>query len=749
MYLSLNNHLMKRTTLYILSLLLACGNAAAEQVAVTTGTTELLIEVTPGDTPRFLYYGSPLSEADRASLKSVASPLELYPVYGLDPMHEKAMAVRHADGNMSLKLVADGYEKEKFDGGSVLTVHTRDEIYPFAVDLKYRVYDDSDVIEMWAEATNKGKKPVVLEKYASAYLPVRRGDVWLSHIYGAWGNNGRLMQEALKPGMKRIKNKDGARNSETAHSEVMFSLDGKPAEDHGATIGAALCYSGNYALDIDTDESDYHHFFAGINGDNSAYTLQRNETFVTPPLAVSFSKEGVGGVSRNFHRWVRRHNINRGDRERKILLNSWEGCFFNLNEPDMARMMGEIADLGGELFVMDDGWFGEKYPRNTDSSSLGDWVVDLKKFPDGLKSLTDDAAAAGVGFGIWLEPEMVNTISELYEKHPDWVVAAPGRKLMPSRGGTQLVLDLSNPAVQDFIVDVFDRVMTQAPEIEYIKWDANSAIRSHGSTYLSADKQSHLYIEWHRGLQNILERLRAKYPDLTIQLCSSGGARVNMGLLKYFDEFWTSDNTDGRQRVFLQWGTSYFYPSMAQASHICAVPSQQTHRTVPLKYRTDVAMSGRLGIELQPKHMSEPEKDFVRAAIADYKKIRPLVMFGDLYRLTSPYDDLGSASLMYVAEDKNQAVCYWYKLDGDCGAHVPVLKMAGLDPEAVYAVEELTRIDDGLAANGKSFSGRFLMEHGLDMPLYNYSANYYQGAANGGVSDYASRVLWLKKVSDQ
>ncbi len=547
------------------------------------------------------------------------------------------------------------------------------------------------------------------------------------------------MEEAPLPhNLKVIKNKDGVRNSHTSHAEVMMSLDGKGEEQHGRVIGAALCYGGNFKLMFDTDDSNYHHFFAGINEENSAYNLKKGEKFVTPALALTYSEEGLGGASRNFHKWGRNYRLANGDELRKVLLNSWEGVYFDINEEGMGQMMKDIADMGGELFVMDDGWFGVKYPRKNDSSSLGDWMVDTTKLPHGIKGLCNTADKNGIKFGIWIEPEMVNSISELYEKYPEYIVKAANRDAVQGRGGTQLVLDMANPKVQDLVFEVVDTLMTKYPEIDYIKWDANAPIMNHGSQYQSADNQSHLYIDYHKGLEKTLQRIRAKYPELTIQACASGGGRANWGILPYFDEFWVSDNTDALQRIYMQWGTSYFFPAIAMASHISASPNHQTNRIVPLKFRTDVAMSGRLGMEIQPKNMTDEEKAQTRKAIADYKSVRPVVQHGDLYRLLSPYDGKGAASLMYVAPDKNEAVYYWWKTEQFVNQQLPRVTMAGLDPDKLYTVTELNRVDNSpLPFEGKTFTGRYLMSNGLEMPL---SHNVDWNKRN----DYASRVLRLQ-----
>ena len=708
-------------------------------MCLSTPETSLVIDAPQGGELKYVYYGAKLNDADLNQIDAVRTCNQAaYPVYGMNTPAETALSVCHADGNMSTQLVVESVATTKADKTQEVTVRLKDKVYPFYVNVCYRAYQDVDIIETWTEITNEEKKPVVLNQFASAYLPIRRGNVWLSSLYGSWANEGRLAQEPLEPGMKVIKNKDGVRNSHTAHAEVMFSLDGRPQENVGRTIGAALCYTGNYKLRIDTDDSEYHQFFAGINEENSQYHLQKGETFATPVLALTYSDEGLSGASRNFHRWGRTYKLAHGDKPRKILLNSWEGVYFDINQQGMEQMMADIESMGGELFVMDDGWFGGKYQRNTDNSSLGDWVVDTRKLPEGIEGLLRDAKKHHVGFGIWIEPEMSNTTSELYEKHPEWIVKAPQRDPVLGRGGTQVVLDLGNPEVQDFVFGVVDDLMSKYPEIEYIKWDANMAIMNHGSNYLTADNQSHMYIEYHRGFESVCNRIRAKYPDLTIQACASGGGRANWGYLPWFDEFWVSDNTDALQRIYMQWGTSYFFPAIAMASHISSAPNHQVFRTVPIKYRIDVAMSGRLGMEIQPKNMTEEEKEICRKAIADYKMIRPVVQFGDIYRLVSPYDRLGVASLMYTSPEKDKAVFYWWKMETFYNQHLPRVRMAGLDPAKMYRVKELNRIDnEPLPFEGKLYSGKFLMENGLEIP-YTHKVDYHK------LNDYASRVLYLE-----
>ena len=726
---------MKRNVILTVIGCLMSVMAWGEQVVVETKNMTMVLDVEQGKHPQYVYFGSKLNAEELAHLqKPVEGRMDAYPAYGLNTPAEAAFAMRHADGNLSSALYADGVSRN----GDVTTIRLKDPVYPITVNLKYKAYRDVDMIEAWSEVTNGEKQTVTLTTFASAMLPIRRGDVWMSHLYGSWANEGRLVEEPLHAGQRVIVNKDGTRNSHTSHAEVMFSLDGKARENSGQVIGAALCYSGNYRLKVNTDDTEYHYFFAGINEDNSEYHLKKGETFVTPALALTFSNEGLSCASRNFHKWGRNYKLMHGNVERKILLNSWEGVYFDINQQGMDQMMADIASMGGELFVMDDGWFGDKYPRKTDNSSLGDWTVDKNKLPDGIEGLLRDAKKNGVKFGIWLEPEMTKTVSELYEQHPDWIIKAPKRDAGLGRGGTQLVLDLSNPKVQDFIFSIVDNLLTIYPEIDYIKWDANMAIMNHGSQYLNMADQSHLYIAYHRGFDAVCKRIRAKYPDITIQACASGGGRANWGILPYFDEFWVSDNTDALQRIYMQWGTSYFFPAIAMASHISATPNHTVFRTTSLKYRIDVAMSGRLGMEIQPKNMTDAEKELCRKAIAEYKQIRPIVQFGDIYRLVSPYDKKGLASMMYVTEAKDKAVFYWWKTESFQNEHLPRVHMAGLDATKMYRVKELNRIDvEPLAIEGKLFSGAYLMNHGLDVP-------YRNNTEWNARTDWSSRVLLLE-----
>lgn len=702
----------------------------AKDYLISTANTSLLITATPGEKSKFQYYGSRIAETDIQSIydSGLAFNVESYPVFGVNTAGERAMAVTHADGNMSLDLVVEEVNQYSQTDGNITEIKMKDLVYPFVLKQYYKAYKETDVISTWIEVENNNKKAITLYKFASAFFPIHRGDNWMTHFHGFWGAESTMDEEKLTNGQKVISNKDGLVNTESDNPSFMLTMDGKPQEEHGRVLGATLAWTGNYLIRMDVKNTKFN-ISVGINEDNSHFILEPKEVFTTPEVAMTYSTTGKGGVSRAFHRWARNYKLNQGNREHDILLNSWEGVYFKINQEGMDKMMESLSAMGGELFVMDDGWFGNKYPRNNGSSSLGDWEVCKEKLPEGIEGLLKSAKQHHIKFGIWIEPEMANTTSELFEKHPDWIMRIKNRPLSTGRGETQIVLDLTNPEVQDFVFGVVDNLMTRYPEIAYMKWDDNCSLLDYGSNYLPKNKQSHIYIEYQRGLNKVLKRIRDKYPQLVMQACAGGGGRVNYGILPYFDEFWTSDDTDALQRIYLQWGISNFYPAIAMASHVSADRNHQTGRRIPLKFRFDVAMSGRLGMEIQPKDMSDTDKEFAKRAIAAYKQIRPIVQFGDLYRLVSPYDNKGLSSLMYITPEKDKAVFYVYKIVHFINMIVPNVQMNGLDPQKQYRIIDLTaeKADKPCALHNKVFSGKLLMEEGL--PMKNLLKNEYSSLA--------------------
>ena len=440
------------------------------------------------------------------------------------------------------------------------------------------------------------------------------------------------------------------------------------------------------------------------------YLLDGGGVFETPPLILAHSGNGKGEASRRIHRWARRYGLRGGGTERLTLLNSWEGVYFTFTEKVLHGMMKRAADLGIELFVLDDGGFGGQFPRNDARAGLGDWQVNRAKLPHGLEGLIRQAEKLGMRFGIWVEPEMVNPCSELYQKHPEWVIGLPHRENRLER--SQYLLDLSNPDVRAYILEVMRKLLGEHPGISYVKWDCNRKISDPGSPWLDASHQGNLSIDYVRGYEAILDALAAEFPGVTFQACSSGGGRADYGTMRRHHEFWTSDNTDACERVFMQWGIGHLFPAISMAAHVTASPNHQTGRATPLKFRFDVAMSARLGFELQPCDMTKEDAAFSKRALAEYKRIRPVVQFGDLYRLSSPYESR-VAALMYVHE-KRAVVVAWL-MDKWLADSPPPLRLKGLNPAARYLVREINLDENGPLANvhERVLGGDFLMNAGI------------------------------------
>ena len=721
-------------------------------IQISTDNTDLILQVAPNGRLYQAYLGDKLlNEQDikhfspyvkGGSDGSVSTRgWEVYPGSGAEDYFEPAVAITHSDGNPSTILRYVSSEQKAVTGGTETIINLKDDQYPVEVTLHYIAYPKENVIKTWSEIKHNEKKPVTLWRYASTMLYFSGNEYYLTEFSSDWAKEAQMSTQPLLFGKKVIDTKLGSRAAMHTHPFFELGFEQPAQEAQGRVMLGTIGWTGNFQFTFEVDNAGNLRVLPGINPYASNYMLKADEVFTTPEFIFTLSYDGAGQGSRNLHDWARKYELKDGEGSRLTLLNNWENTGFNFNQDVLSKLMVEAKHLGVDMFLLDDGWFGNKYPRKNDRAGLGDWEVTHDKLPGGITALVKAAQDADVKFGIWIEPEMVNPKSELYEKHPEWIIKAPEREVVCARGGTQVVLDLSNPQVQDFIVQTVDELMNSYPDIDYIKWDANMSIITQGSQYLTKDNQSHLNIEYHRGFENVCRRIRASYPQLTIQACASGGGRVNYGVLPYFDEFWTSDNTDALQRIYIQWGTSYFFPAIGMGAHISASPNHQTSRSVPLKFRIDVAMSGRLGMEIQPKDMTEAEKALCRNAIAEYKTIRPVVQFGDIYRLLSPYDKQGAASLMYVSPEKDKAVFYWWKTEHFCNQHLPRVKMAGLAPNKYYKVHELNRIDtEPLKFEGKSFSGAYLNDNGLEIPSTHRVESSKQ-------NEYASRVLYLEEVT--
>jgi len=436
--------------------------------------------------------------------------------------------------------------------------------------------------------------------------------------------------------------------------------------------------------------------------------LQPDETFTTPEFIFTYSANGKGQASRNLHQWARNYAVLDGYKPRMTLLNNWEATHTDFTEKRLVELFDEGKKLGIDLFLLDDGWFGNKFPRNDDKNGLGDWQEDKKKLPSGLGYLVTEAEKKGIKFGIWLEPEMVNPKSELYQQHPDWILKLPNRE--ENYGRNQLILDLINPQVQDFVFNIVNDMMKKDPGIAFIKWDCNRSMTNAYSPYLK-EKQTHLYIDYTKGLYKVMERIRANYPHLPIMLCSGGGGRTDYGALKYFTEFWPSDNTDAFERIFIQWGYSYFFPSNTISAHVTSMGKQS------LKFRTDVAMMGKMGYDIRVNNFTPQELQFSNEAVKAYKRICDVIWFGDLYRLISPYEG-NRAVLMYVNSTKSKAILFNYHLNSRRKDIFNRVLLQGLDPSKKYRLKEINLFPEAKSAqpdNDKVFTGEYLMNVGINL----------------------------------
>lgn len=686
-------------------------------IPIETRRTALVIRVDKDKNPTIVHLGQRLSRPDEyARIPGNGKRGEdytgiynsVYTPAGSRNLLEPAIQVTHADGNPSLDLRYVRHESRPVGEGVTETaVYLKDPQYPFEVTLFFKAYQAEDVVEQWTVIRHTEKKNVTLHKYASANLYLPAQNYYLTHFHGDWAREMNPSEILLTEGIKILDTKLGTRADLFQPPSFLLSLNQPAGEDQGEVLAGTLAWSGNYQLAFEVDPLHNLRLTAGINPYASAYTLQPGKAFTTPAFLFTYSGNGKGEASRNLHRWARKFRIPQGEGNRLTLLNNWEATYFDFNEEKLSALFRDGKKLGVDLFLLDDGWFGNKYPRNNDRAGLGDWQENVKKLPHGLGYLVSEAEKAGIKFGIWLEPEMVNPKSELYEKHPDWVLKLPNRQEYYFRN--QLVLDLTNPKVQDFVYDIVDGVLRKNPTLGYIKWDCNAVIYNAFSA--TNPNPSHLYVEYVQGLYNVLDRLRAKYPTLPMMLCSGGGGRVDYGALKYFTEFWPSDNTDGLERIFIQWNYSYLFPAIATCNHVTDWGKQ------PIKFRTDVAMMGKLGYDIVVSKLDEKELQFSQEALKTYERIKNVVWQGDLFRLASPYaGDL--ASLMYVTEAKDRAVWFSY-LTGNryrAGSPAPI-RLKGLDPGKNYQLKELNVYPGArsIVRDEKAvFSGNYLMTVGFN-----------------------------------
>lgn len=693
--------------LYISFILLTQWVSAQEKnIRIATRNISLVYSVNREGRLIQQYFGQQLQPAFADTLAT--GKQEAYVTAGMESLLDPAIRMVHNDGNPSLELKYDSHTSSKTsDDITATSVTLKDPVYPVTVIIHFESYYKEDIIKAWTEIKHNEKKPVQITAYASSMLHLKGDKYWLTQFHGDWAKEADMQEQYLTAGMKILDSKLGVRANMLQSPLFLLSLNHPAEEENGEVLAGTLAWTGNFKFGFEVDEHNTLHINSGINPYASDYTLKPNEVFTTPAFIFTLSNKGKGQASRNFHHWALNYGILDGHTRRLTLLNNWEATGMNFNEQRLTGLFSGAKKLGVDLFLLDDGWFANKFPRNADNAGLGDWEPNTAKLPHGLGYLVQEAAKQGIKFGIWLEPEMVNPKSELYTKHPDWVLRLPNRAENYYRH--QMVLDLTNPAVQDFVYGVVDKTMSENPGIAYIKWDCNRMLTNTYSPYLK-EKQSHLFIEYTRSLYKVLNRVRAKYPHLPIMLCSGGGGRTDYGAMKYFTEFWPSDNTDGLERIYIQYGYSHFFPSNTIAAHVTNWGNQS------LKFRTDVAMMGKLGYDIKVDDFTEKELQFSHDAVTTYNRISDIVWYGNLYRLVSPYKE-NRAVFQYTSDDQQKTIVFSYLMNIAKNDVFTQVKLQGLDPQKSYRIKEINLFPGTHSSYhfDKLYSGDFLMKEGLQL----------------------------------
>lgn len=652
-----------------------------------------------------------------------------YPGYGNTDLRMPAFLIQAEDGSRITDLSYDSFEiiegKPKLNGlpgvyvcdkkeGQTLRIILTDKLIKLKVILSYSVIKGFDTVIRSAQIINENSSSLKIVRAMSMGMDFDHYDFDLITLSGSWARERHMVRRGLVHGTQSIESRRGA----SGHSENPFIalVDKKTTENSGSAYGFSLVYSGNFLAGVEVDQYSTARVVMGINPFDFQWLLEGGEEFQTPEVVMVYSSNGIGEMSRTYHR-LYQSRLARGkykDKVRPVLINNWEATYFDFNEEKLKAIAKEASKLGIELLVLDDGWFGK---RNSDNCSLGDWYVNKEKLPDGLNSLSKAIGEYGMGFGLWFEPEMVSPDSDLYRKHPDWCIHVPDRHR--SLGRNQLILDYSRKDVQDEIIKMLSDVLSSA-NISYVKWDMNRNMTEVGSALLPANRQMETAHRYILGVYRVMEEITSKFPDILFESCSGGGGRFDPGILYYMPQNWTSDDTDGVERLKIQYGTSLVYPISAMTAHVSAVPNHQTGRNTSIDFRGNVAMAGNFGYELDVTKMSEEEKEKVKEQVAIYKEMRELIQYGEFYRLLSPFDGNYTA-WMFVSENKKEAAVFVYKILSVPNDALFRFKLEGLMKEYEYIVD-----------NDESVSGEQLLNYGLHVP------------ANFGWGDFDSKLFRLK-----
>ena len=693
-----------------------------------------------------LYYGSRLEETDLRYLLREdegpftpssnkretgsfldSAPME-YPESGMGDYRESALRIRSAAGYRASELVYEGYEimagKPRLEGlpatwgadsaCGTLKIYCRDQLLGMKVTLLYSVFQDSDALTRSAIIENEGKEPFYIEKALSACLDMDDRGFEVMGLFGSWARERRIQRIPLGYGRQNIASFRG----ESSHQEHPFLALVTPetTQDTGEVYAMNFVYSGNFIAQAEKSQFDSVRMTMGIHPEGFTWKLEPGESFTAPEVVLVYSSEGLGKMTRTFHDLYRNHLIRSPwlHRKRPILINNWEATYFDFDEKKLLEIAEDASELGIEMLVMDDGWFGK---RSNDDSSLGDWRVNEEKIRGGLNSLVENVKKLGMKFGIWIEPEMISPDSELYRQHPDWALQVPGRDITQSRA--QYVLDLSREEVADGVYEMIAEVLHSA-DISYVKWDMNRQLATMGSYAWPADRQGELYHRYMLGVYRMQERLLADFPDLLLENCSGGGARFDAGMLYYSPQIWCSDDTDAVERLAIQEGTALIYPVSAMGAHVSVCPNHTVGRVTPFVTRGHVALSGTFGYELDITKLTDEERAIVKAQTAEYHKYNDLIREGDYYRMESYTENKDRDSWMIVSKEKDRALVFCVQVLSGANRKSRFLRLKGLDPDRRYV------------ADGREYQGSTLMRAGLRIP------------AESG--DFKSRLIEIRQV---
>jgi alpha-galactosidase len=675
----------------------------------------------------------------------------VYPTTGGGDYRIPALAVEMADGSTIVDLryvehrISPGKPDWPANGlpttyvesdaeAETLVVTLADQPSGLVVELAFTIYADRPVVVRSARIRNDGSDPVRLTTAMSVVLDLPDADWQRLQLSGTWARENHVVTGPLRPGRQSVGSDRGS--SGHVHNPFLALYRPGTTEDRGEALGFSLVYSGNFIAEVEVDPFETARVRLGISPETFEWTVQPGDAFITPEAVVVYSDRGLGAMSDAFH-GLYRERLVRGtwrDAPRPVLLNNWEATYFGFDQTRLLEIASAAADLGVELFVLDDGWFGQ---RDSDDSSLGDWFVDRRKLPDGLDGLGARIEALGLRFGLWIEPEMISERSQLFEAHPDWAIGVPGRPRTELR--QQLVLDMSRPEIVDHLFDALSGVFSGAP-ISYVKWDMNRTITEPYSLALPADRQGEFFHRYILGLYDLYRRLSSAFPDILFESCAGGGGRFDPGMLAVAPQAWTSDDTDAIERLRIQWGTSMAYPPSSMGAHVAAVPNHQTGRITPIETRAAVAFFGAFGYELDPTALSEADRATIAAQIAFFKTHRRTFQYGRFVRLRDPFaPGRGDGAWMSIAADGSTAIVAYVRALNEPTPTHDRLRLGGLDRAARYEVSVWPWQDDPLATDNTGLhGGDELMAVGLTLGAHRHDA--------AGWGDFRAWLFVLDRV---